>query len=63
MLWNRYLAFYRTTLSDETFDITFAQLISNQHPIYCLLAGYKGVTVGRESIRFMTSELSRKAIV
>lgn len=46
MLWNSYLRFYQNTLSDHTSDITFARLLSNEQPMYCLLAEREGVPVG-----------------
>ncbi|WP_297768097.1 GNAT family N-acetyltransferase [uncultured Roseovarius sp.] len=46
-LWRAYLAFYETVLPDETYDITFARLISPQHPDQNgLLAVREGEPVG-----------------
>ncbi|MGP2502526.1 GNAT family N-acetyltransferase [Pantoea ananatis] len=45
-LWNSYLRFYQTTQNDRTSDITFSRLLSNEHPMYCMIAEQDGMPVG-----------------
>jgi GNAT superfamily N-acetyltransferase len=46
-LWHGYLAFYDTTLPDEIYDLTFARLVSPDHPDQNgLLAEAEGGPVG-----------------
>ncbi len=46
VLWSSYLEFYHSTMSDESTEITYSRLLSDEHPMYCLLYEHDGEPVG-----------------
>jgi GNAT superfamily N-acetyltransferase len=45
-LWGGYLEFYRTTLSDQTIQITWGRLLDSAEPMWAALAVADGAPVG-----------------
>jgi GNAT superfamily N-acetyltransferase len=59
-LWNGYLEFYKTELSDDQTELTWVRLLDENFNLYCLVAEVDGALKGLTHYSFQTSTWAPK---
>ena len=59
-LWNGYLTFYETSLSDEQTELTWKRLMDSNYGVFCLMAEKDGAMVGITHFMFRPSTWAPK---
>jgi GNAT superfamily N-acetyltransferase len=59
-LWQGYLEFYKTKLSDEQSELTWQRLLDSSYNLHCLVVEVDGVVQGITHYSFQTSTWAQK---